>query len=224
MRCSANVFLSFIFLGILSTFADACVLNGPRYQLASDTVRWSLKLSGGETCIRGVRFNNVVVDKLAVVSAPQTGHVTLQGPGFSYKAARDFQGSDFFSLMVSGATNKVPGSSTIEVEVSVIRADELRRFSTMISPSSQSQPSPPSLAGSPTSSPPLPPPVNDLCGSSNDVAASSAPDYQSLQHRHGLGRQRQRAVALALHQQQWPRGSTVLSPRANFAIGAKAWA
>jgi hypothetical protein len=175
MRCSANVFLSFIFLGILSTVADACVLNGPRYQLASDTVRWSLKLSGGETCIRGVRFNNVMVHKLTVASAPQTGHVTLQGSGFSYKAARDFQGPDFFSLMVSGATNKVPGSSTIEVEVSVIRADELRRFSAMISASSQSQPSPPSLAGSPTSSPPLPPPANDLCGSSNDVAASSAP-------------------------------------------------
>jgi hypothetical protein len=175
MRCSANVFLSFIFLGILSPFADACVLNGPRYQLASDTVRWSLKLSAGETCIRGVRFNNVVVNKLTVVSAPQTGHVTLQGPGFSYKAARDFEGSDFFSLVVSGATNKVPGSSAIEVEVSVTRADELRRFSTMISPSSQSEPSPPLPAGSPTSSPPLPPPVNDLCGSSNDVAASSAP-------------------------------------------------
>jgi hypothetical protein len=169
MRCSANVFLSFIFLGILSTFADACELNGPRYQLASDTVRWSLKLSGGETCIRGVRFNNVVVHKLTVAFAPQTGHVRLQGSGFSYKAARDFQGPDFFSLMVSGATNKVPGSSTIEVEVSVTRADEL------ISASSQSQPSPPSLAGSPTSSPPLPPPVNDLCGSSNDVAAGSAP-------------------------------------------------
>ena len=175
MKCSISVILSVFFLGILSTFADACVLNGPRYQLASDTVRWSLKLNGGETCIRGVRFNNVVLDKLAVVSAPQTGHVTLQGPGFSYKAATDFQGSDFFSLTVSGATNKVPGSSTIEVEVSVIRADELRRFPTMISPSSQSQPSPPSPAGSPTSSPPLPPPVNDLCGSSNDVAATSAP-------------------------------------------------
>jgi hypothetical protein len=175
MRCWVNVFLSFMFLGILSSFADACVLNGPRYQLASDTIRWSLKLSGGETCIRGIRFNNVVVDRLAVVSVPQTGHVTLQGPGFSYKAARDFQGSDFFSLMVSGATNKVPGSSTIEVEVYVTHADELRRFSTMISPSSQPQPSPPSHSGSLTSSPPLPPPVNDLCGSSNDVAASGAP-------------------------------------------------
>ena len=63
-------------------------------------------------------FNNVVVDKLMVVSAPQTGRVMLQGTGFSYKAASDFQGRDFFSLIVSGATNEVPGSSTIEVEVS----------------------------------------------------------------------------------------------------------
>jgi hypothetical protein len=149
-------------------------LNSPRYQLASDIVRWSLELSGGESCIRGIRFNNVVVDKLIVVSAPQTGHVTLQGTGFSYKAARDFQGRDFFSLMVFGATNKAPGSSTIEVEVSVNPANELRRFSATIPPSSQTQPSLSSEAGSSTSSA-APPPVNDLCGSSNDVAVSSAP-------------------------------------------------
>ena len=129
MRSSANVLLYVIFLAIPSTFVDACVLNGPRYQLASDTVHWSLELSDRETCLRGVRFNNVVVDKLIVVSAPQTGHVTLQGIGFSYKAARDFRGRDFFSLMVSGATDKVPGSSTIEVEVSVSNAGE-SRFST----------------------------------------------------------------------------------------------
>jgi hypothetical protein len=116
MWSSAKVFLSLIFLGILSTLADACVLNGPRYQLASDTVRWSLELNSGESCIHGVRSNNVAFDKLMVVSAPQTGHVTLHGSGFSYKAASDFQGSDFFSLMVSGRANKVPGSSTIEVE------------------------------------------------------------------------------------------------------------
>ena len=89
-----------------------------------------------------------------VVSAPQTGHVKLQGSGFSYKAASDFQGRDFFSLIVSGAINKVPGTSTIEVE---------------------SPPPPGAPAGSATSSPPQPPPVNDLCGSSNDVAVSSAP-------------------------------------------------
>ena len=31
MRSLANVLLSVIFLAIPSTFADACVLNGPRY-------------------------------------------------------------------------------------------------------------------------------------------------------------------------------------------------
>src|SRR5262249_41936111 len=111
MWCLANIFLSFIFLGILSAPADACALNGPRYHLASDTVRWSLELSSSEGCVRGVRFNNVVIDKLAIISAPQTGHVKLHGPGFSYKAAGDFQGQDFFSLRVSGTTNKVPGNS-----------------------------------------------------------------------------------------------------------------
>jgi hypothetical protein len=68
----------------------------------------------------------VVVDKLMVVSAPQTGHVALHGTGFSYKAATDFQGRDFFSLMVAGTTNKVPGSSTIEVQVSVSNAGDPR--------------------------------------------------------------------------------------------------
>ena len=119
LRCSAQVFLGLTFLGSLSSLADACVLNGQPYRLASDTVRWSLELSDGENCIRGVRLNNVVIDKMIVVSAPQSGHVTLHGSGFSYKAAGDFQGHDFFSLMVSGATNKVPGSSMIEIVVSV---------------------------------------------------------------------------------------------------------
>ena len=149
MKCSASVLLGLIFLGTL-TRADACVLNGPRYQLASDTVRWSLNLSSGGNCIHGVRFNNVAFDKLTIVSAPQTGHVTLHGPGFSYKAASDFQGRDFFSLMVSGTTKKVPGSSTIEVEVSVSRASELKRFPPVIPPLSHPLP-PVSWA---TSSPP----------------------------------------------------------------------
>ena len=143
MRFSANVLLSVILLAIPSTFADACVLNGPRYQLASDTVHWSLELSAGETCLRGVRFNTMVVDKLMVVSAPQTGHLTLRGTGFSYKAASDFQGHDFFSLMVSGSSNKVPGNSTIEVEVSVIPP---YRFTPPPADSAISSPPPPEPA------------------------------------------------------------------------------
>jgi hypothetical protein len=175
MWCWKKVFLSLIFLTILSTQPNACVLNGPRYRLTSDTVRWSLALSGSESCVRGVRFSNVVFDKLTVVSAPQTGRITLQGSGFSYEAASDFHEHDFFSLMVSGTTNKVPGSSTIEVVVTVYHANELSRLPEVIPPFSHVHPVPPSQAGSATSSSPPPQSVNDLCGSSNGVAASSAP-------------------------------------------------
>ena len=115
----AELLLSQMFLVVLSNPADACVLNGPQYRLGSDTVVWSLELSGGDYCTRSVRFNSVVIDTLRIVSRPQTGHLTLLGPGFSYRAPNDFQGRDFFSLMISGTANKVSGRSTIEVAVSV---------------------------------------------------------------------------------------------------------
>jgi hypothetical protein len=169
-----NVLLSVSFISISSTFAEACVLNGPRYQLASETVHWSLELSDGETCLRGVRFNNVVVDKLMIVSAPQTGHVMLQGTGFSYKPARDFQGRDFFSLMVSGAISKVPGSSKIEVEVSISNAGQSRQFST----TDRWNRSCTDSNGRPTancSTPVASSAVNGSCGPANGVALSAAP-------------------------------------------------
>jgi hypothetical protein len=181
MRFPANILLGVIFLAIPSTFADACVLNGPRYQLASDTVRWSLELNDGETCIRGVRFNNVVVDKLMVVSAPQTGQVTLQGTGFSYKAMSNSQGHDFFSLMVSGATNKAPGSSTIEVEVSVSNAGESRRFSTS-SPWSGSCTNSDGGTTASCSASVASSAVSGSCGPANGVALSTAPSTGLCSH------------------------------------------
>src|SRR6516164_4465700 len=174
MRFSANVLLSVFLLAIPSTVADACVLNGPRYQLASDTVHWSLELSAGETCLRGVRFNTMVVDKLMVVFLPQTGHVTLHGTGFSYRAERDFQGRDFFSLMVSGATNKVPGSSTIEVEVAVSNAGDLGRASTR-NPSNRPCTDDEGGTIANCSAPVASPAVNGSCGPANGVPASMAP-------------------------------------------------
>ena len=146
MRSSAEALLGFVFLGFIPSLAEACALNGPRYGLASDTVRWSLELTSGESCTRGVRLNNVV-DRLTVVSASQTGQVAVVGPGFSYKAASDFQGRDRFSLMVAGTINKVPGSSTIEVIVYVSRVSEPRRPPHMIAPSNDTDPSPPAPTG-----------------------------------------------------------------------------
>jgi hypothetical protein len=149
MRYSVAIFLNLVFLGMLSTLADACVLSGGSYRLVSDTVRWSLELGSGESCIRGVRFNDMVVDTLTVVSTPQNGQVTLYGLGFTYKAWSDFQGQDSFSLLVSGSTNKVPGSSTIDVVVSVSRANELRQLATM-NPCSRADLATPGSTGSAT--------------------------------------------------------------------------
>jgi hypothetical protein len=116
----ADLFLSLVFLVVLSNFVDACALKGPQYRLESDTVSWSLEINGSDDCIRGVRFNNVVVDTLRIVSRPKIGDVTLLGSGFAYKAPSDFHGRDSFSLMISGTANKISGSSTIEVVVTVI--------------------------------------------------------------------------------------------------------
>lgn len=50
---------------------------------------------------------------------PNRVGVTLQGPGFTYTARSDFQGEDSFSIVVAGSINKIYGSSTIHVRVSV---------------------------------------------------------------------------------------------------------
>ena len=148
MRCSAGALLGLVFLGLISSLADACTLNGPRYKLTSDTVAWSLELSGGENCTRGVRLNNVVLDKLTLISAPKTGHLTFVGSGFSYEAASDFQGRDHFSLSLAGTINKVPGRSIIEVMVHVSSISEPRRPPPMTAPSSDTDAAPPPLTGS----------------------------------------------------------------------------
>ena len=202
-RVFGKLFLSLIFFGILPTLADACVLNGQRYRLASDTVHWSLELSGGQICIRGVRFNNVVVDKLILVSAPQIGQVTLQGTGFSYKAASHFQGRDFFTLMVSGATNKISWKFN----------DRSRGLCHLSAVSG----GPRGIVTSTASA------RQRLVRFIERRGGQQRANYQSLHNWHSLGRERQRAVALELHRQQW-HDSPVFSPRANWANSAKAWA
>jgi|HubBroStandDraft_6_1064221.scaffolds.fasta_scaffold2347583_1 hypothetical protein len=108
-----------IFLPIRSALALQCFLGGPPYQLSSDTVEWSMTIASGQSCIRGLRTPFVVLDEIKLVSAPQWGQVTLEGPAFVYKGNSNFQGEDSFSVLVSGKVNRLVGSSTIRVRVSV---------------------------------------------------------------------------------------------------------
>jgi len=109
----------FWLLGGEVALAQTCVIDGPRYKLLGDTVDWSMKIASGRSCVRGLRFNNVAMESMKVVSPPRSGKVALQGPGFTYAAKPDFSGQDSFSLAVFGAINRIPGNSTINVAVLV---------------------------------------------------------------------------------------------------------
>jgi hypothetical protein len=118
-----------ILLVILSAEApaappSACVVNSPRYLLASDSVDWSIKIKSGQTCVRGLRFGSVVIETVKLITAPQSGNVRLLGPGFSYTPKPDFVGEDSFTVAVSGTINKVHGTSTIRVVTLVSGASD----------------------------------------------------------------------------------------------------
>jgi hypothetical protein len=98
--------------------AQTCHMSAPRYSLSEDIVSWSMTIENGRSCIRGVRFANVQFEGLKLVSPPQFGEVAVQGSGFKYSPKATFHGQDAFSLVVIGAVNRKPGSSTIQVTVS----------------------------------------------------------------------------------------------------------
>ena len=77
-----------------------------------------MTIVNGRSCIRGIRFANVQFGGLKLVSPPQFGEVDLQGSGFRYSPKANFHGRDAFSLVIIGAVNGQPGSSTIQVTVS----------------------------------------------------------------------------------------------------------
>jgi hypothetical protein len=106
-------------LGTSAAYAIECIVKGPRYALTSDMVDWSMRISSGQSCIRGLRFSDVVIESLRLVSPAQTGQITLSGPSFTYSAKSDFRGEDFFVVEVWGTIHKSRGSSTIRISVSV---------------------------------------------------------------------------------------------------------
>jgi hypothetical protein len=78
-----------------------------------------MKIGSGQSCIRGLRYHNVMIESLDLVSLPRTGQVTIEGPGFTYTAKSDYEGEDSFTIALSGTINRVKGSSTIHLIVSV---------------------------------------------------------------------------------------------------------
>ena len=96
-----------------------CVTQAPHYLLTSDTVDWSIQVANGQSCVRGLRFGSVVLERVSLIVAPKSGNVQLVGPGFRYTASPGFHGDDSFSIEVLGTANKVRGTSTLGIAVSV---------------------------------------------------------------------------------------------------------
>jgi len=97
-----------------------CNITVARYHLTGDEVNWSLRLPAGQGCIGGLRVNDVVIEKVAITSAPRSGALGLRGSGFVYTAPGNAAGEDSFILTVSGSVKRVPGQSTIKVSVSLM--------------------------------------------------------------------------------------------------------
>jgi len=117
-----TMLLALVSAGAWAAPASTCVVTSPRYQLTSDNVDWSIKTRSGQTCIRGLRYGSVVLETVKLIARSQSGTVKLVGPGFSYTAKRDFVGEDSFTIEVSGTMNKIQGTSTIHVLVTVDNA------------------------------------------------------------------------------------------------------
>jgi hypothetical protein len=120
MRRFPMIFLLFfasIGAAVTQEAATACMLSGPTYWLNSDSVDWGMSLASGQSCLRGLRANVATLDEIKLVSPPQNGRVTLEGPAFLYRGDPNFIGQDSFTLTVSGKINKIKGTSTIRVVV-----------------------------------------------------------------------------------------------------------
>ena len=99
--------------------AQTCISQAPHYLLTADTVDWSIQVRSGQGCVQGLRFGNVVLQRVTLTAPPKSGNVQLLGPGFRYSANPEFHGEDSFSVEVLGFAGKVRGASTIHVAVSV---------------------------------------------------------------------------------------------------------
>src|SRR5262249_47691752 len=119
-RFQSMLGLAILLLAVRLAYADSCVFsNSPRFQLKSDTVEWTMQIVSGQSCIRGLRYGPASIDTLKLIDPPQSGKVTLLGPGFTYAAKSDFQGQDTFTLQILGTVIRARGSSDIRVIVAV---------------------------------------------------------------------------------------------------------
>jgi hypothetical protein len=122
MRFAGTAIAVFVMLllWVGAALAEPCHIIGLPYHLVGDTVHWSMQIKSGHSCLRGLRFGNVSIESVELVSKPRSGQIALLGWGFSYSSGAAVGEEDSFTVAVVGKINKEAGSSTIQITVSVI--------------------------------------------------------------------------------------------------------
>jgi hypothetical protein len=120
LRIFARLSTASVLLAALNVSAGAtpnCLSGQQPYALTDDVVHWSMTIVPGADCIQGLRWSYMQIEQVAISSAPKNGKAVIVGPGFRYFADPGFQGSDTFTLAVSGKNRKTPGKSILQIEV-----------------------------------------------------------------------------------------------------------
>jgi hypothetical protein len=128
LRIFTRLSTAAVLLAALSASASAtpnCLSDQQAYALSDDIVHWSMTIVPGAECIQGLRWSYMQIEQVSISSAPKNGRAVLVGPGFRYFADPGFQGSDSFTVAVSGKNRKTPGKSILQIEVKA-RSKELQ--------------------------------------------------------------------------------------------------
>jgi hypothetical protein len=95
-----------------------CLKDQKAFNLAGDSIEYSMTLAPGAECIQGLRWSYMQIYAVWVLEKPKSGELVMVGPGFRYFAKPDFSGTDKFSLVVVGKNRHEEGFSTVEIKVS----------------------------------------------------------------------------------------------------------
>jgi hypothetical protein len=134
LRSLSRLSIAAVLLAALNGSATAtpnCLKDQQAYALTDDVVQWTMTIVPGAECIQGLRWSYMQIEQVAVLTAPKNGKAVIVGPGFRYFADPGFQGSDTFTVAVSGKNRKTPGKSVLQIEVTA-RSKELQLVSTLV--------------------------------------------------------------------------------------------
>jgi hypothetical protein len=127
-RIFARLSTASVLLAALNVSAGAtpnCLSDQKPYALTDDVVHWSMTIVPGAECIQGLRWSYMQIEQVSISGAPKNGKAVIVGPGFRYFADPGFEGSDSFTVAVSGKNRKTPGKSILQIAV-IARSKELQ--------------------------------------------------------------------------------------------------